>query len=181
MARRTKKTDDAPGSEAAAAMPPFVMRYVAALEQAADEFKGDLAAWLKQRPRMTDPAEMDVCDELIEGYAGILELGGAPPISLPALIEIASRIPTTFEMRRDPPRAGVKPPASPAPRNAWLIMGSESSWLDREQVDGINQDPRTANLFVEQSACTRTAASVHRRRGEPASRVRCARAWSPSF
>ncbi len=38
----------------------------------------------------------------------------------------------------------------------------------------------TANLFVEQSACTRTAPTVHGRRGEPASRVRFARAWSPS-
>ena len=34
----------------------------------------------------------------------------------------------------------------------------------------------TANLFVEQSACTRTAPTVHGRRGEPASRVRCGRA-----
>ena len=39
-------------------------------------------------------------------------------------------------------------------------------------VEGV----RTANLFVEQSACTRTAPTVHGRRGEPASRVRCGRA-----
>jgi hypothetical protein len=34
----------------------------------------------------------------------------------------------------------------------------------------------TANLFVEQSACTRTAPTAHSRRSGPASRVRCARA-----
>jgi hypothetical protein len=141
MARRTKKTDEEAGSEAEGALLPFVTRYASGLQNYVLDFEADIAVWVEQRTLMKDPAEIALCDELLASYRGLLGLDGAPPSSLKALMAIASRIPTTFEMRRQPPRVGVKPPPSPAPRNAWLIMGNETSWLDREQVDGINVDP----------------------------------------
>lgn len=118
MARRTKRTDEEAGSQAEGALLPFVTRYASGLENYVLDFEADIAVWVEQRALMKDPAEIALCDEILASYRGLLGLDGAPPSNLKALMAIASRIPTTFEMRRQPPRVGVKPPTSPAPRNA---------------------------------------------------------------
>lgn len=142
MSRRSRKADE----EAAKARAeydalPFAAWYTLGIEEYRKYFEADAAVWLEQRAHATDPTVIALCDELIAAHRGILGEEGSTPCSIPQLVEIVSRLPEGFELWRPKPRVGVKPPPSPPPRNAWLIIGNEGSWLDREQLDGINLDP----------------------------------------
>ena len=53
------------------------------------------------------------------------------------IAELLEQVRPDFRLRWGP---------SPAPRNAWIIIGNNDSWIDRRKLDGINADPGAALL-----------------------------------
>jgi hypothetical protein len=88
--------------------------------------------------------------------------------------DTAERAWLTAHLRPYPKHAPRADVGQPIVSVAW--GGHPCGFFCALQRAGVQAGTTTANLFVEQSACTRTAPTVHGRRGEPASRVRCGRA-----
>ncbi|MFO0628982.1 MAG: hypothetical protein U0325_25635 [Polyangiales bacterium] len=126
------KTDKAAPGQAQLATLPFIKRIVLKYEDLASDIRDRGRAWALQAQLATDEAEKDQYAAIAAAHEALLGKPGTTPVSLNTIAEMLERVRPDFRLRQGP---------SPAPRNAWIIIGNNDSWIDRQGLDGINADP----------------------------------------
>lgn len=127
-----KQTDEETARKTEAVPLPLIKRLVLECEDLASNLGGLGGMWAQQARFATDEAEKDQYAEIAAAYEALLGKPGTTPVSLNTIAEMLERVRLNFRLRRGP---------SPTPRNAWIIIGNDDSWVDRQQLDGINAEP----------------------------------------
>jgi hypothetical protein len=125
------KTNEETPERAELAALPFIKRVILKYEDLASDIKDRGRTWALQAQLATDEAERDQYAAIAAAHEALLGKPGTTPVSLNTIAEMLERVRPDFRLRWGP---------SPAPRNAWIIIGNNDSWIDRQGLDGINTD-----------------------------------------
>jgi hypothetical protein len=128
----TNETDEEAAQKAELASLPFIKRVVLKYEELASDIRSRGETWALQARLANDEVEKDQYAAIAAAHEALLGKPGTTPVSLNTIAEMLERVRPDFRLRWGP---------SPPPRNAWIIIGNDDSWVDRQRLDGINAEP----------------------------------------